>query len=201
MDKGIIYLMTTAVSGLIKIGKTETKSYQERMRFLEANGYYNVVGLKRAFAIEVEDYSDKERLLHEIFSKHQVAKSELFALDVELVKQLLLAFAGNIIYPAEKNIEKAFEEVTKIRKQQNRFSFFKKGLKIGDKIYFIQDTSIIATVVSEREVEFEGKRYLLSPLTHKIFERKGQLTASGAYQGANYFSFNGVKLLNLPDKE
>lgn len=35
--------MTTAVSGLIKIGQTGIDSYQERMRFLEANGYYNVV--------------------------------------------------------------------------------------------------------------------------------------------------------------
>ena len=55
MSKGIIYVMTTAVSGLIKIGKTQTKQYPERMRFLEANGYYNVVGLKRLFAIEVAD--------------------------------------------------------------------------------------------------------------------------------------------------
>ena len=62
MSKGIIYVMTTAVSGLIKIGKTQTKQYSERMRFLEANGYYNVVGLKRLFAIEVADYSEKETL-------------------------------------------------------------------------------------------------------------------------------------------
>ena len=73
--------MTTAVSGLIKIGKTGARNYPERMRFLEANGYYNVAGLRRFFAIELEDYDDKESLLHEIFSKHQVGNSELFALD------------------------------------------------------------------------------------------------------------------------
>ena len=60
MDKGIIYLMTTAVSGLIKIGIAKTDRYRERMRFLEANGYYNVVSLKRFFAIEVDDYKEKE---------------------------------------------------------------------------------------------------------------------------------------------
>jgi len=49
--KGIIYIMTTAVSGLIKIGQTGNANFQERMRFLEANGYYNVSGLKRFFAI------------------------------------------------------------------------------------------------------------------------------------------------------
>ncbi len=51
------------------------------MRVLEANGYYNLAGLKRFFAIELEDFDDKESLLHEIFSKHQVGNSELFALE------------------------------------------------------------------------------------------------------------------------
>ena len=60
--------MTTAVSGLIEIGKTQTKSYQERTRFLESNGYYNVSGLRRFFAIEVDDYDDKEKLLHEVLA-------------------------------------------------------------------------------------------------------------------------------------
>ena len=89
--------MTTAVSGLVKIGKTGTASYQERMRFLEANGYYNVTGLKRFFAIELEDYSDKESLLHEIFSRSRVGGSELFSLDQELIQQLLLSFDGKVI--------------------------------------------------------------------------------------------------------
>jgi len=52
--KGIIYIMTTAVSGLIKIGQTGTASFQERMRFLEANGYYNVSGLKRFLRLNLK---------------------------------------------------------------------------------------------------------------------------------------------------
>jgi len=54
MAKGIIYIMSTAVSGLVKIGKSGTSNYQERMRALEANGCYNVAGLKRFFAIELD---------------------------------------------------------------------------------------------------------------------------------------------------
>ena len=38
-DSGIIYIMTTAVSGLIKIGQTQLENFKERMRFLESNGY------------------------------------------------------------------------------------------------------------------------------------------------------------------
>lgn len=191
--------MSTAVSGLVKIGKTGTANYQERMRFLEANGYYNTAGLKRYFAIELEDYDDKENLLHEIFSKHQVGTSELFALDQDLIRQLLLSFDGKVIYPEIVNKEKEFDEVATTRKQSALFSFYRKGLRDGDEIRFISDKTIIATVAGEREVEYGGQTWKLSPLTYKIFEDKGQLNSSGAYQGANYWQWNGKKLKDLSD--
>lgn len=199
MTKGIVYLMTTAVSGLVKIGKSGTNNYQERMRYLESNGYYNVAGLKRFFAIELEDYDDKESLLHEIFSKHRVGNSELFALDQDLVKQLLLSLDGTVIYPEKINKEKEFDEVSTARKQGALFSFYRKGIKNGDEISFISDDKVVAKVVGERDVEYGGQSWKLSPLTYKIFEDKGQLNSSGAYQGANYWQFNGKKLKDLPD--
>ena len=55
MAKGVIYVMTTVVPGLIKIGKTRTENYESRMYQLERNGYFNVVGLKRKFAIVASD--------------------------------------------------------------------------------------------------------------------------------------------------
>lgn len=191
--------MTTAVSGLVKIGKTGTTNYPERMRLLEANGYYNVAGLKRFFAIELDDFDDKESLLHEIFSKHQVGNSELFALEQDLVRQLLLSFNGEVIYPDKVDKEKEFDVVTVARKQSALFSFYRRGLHDGDEIRFIPDNTIIATVVGEREVEYGDQNWKLSPLTYKIFEDKGQLNSSGAYQGANYWQFNGKKLKDLPD--
>jgi len=199
MKKGIIYIMTTAVSGLIKIGQTGTKNYPERMRFLEANGYSNVSGLKRFFAMEIDEYVDKENLIHEIFSKHRVGDSELFALDYELVKQLLLSFDGDIIYPENIDKEKEFDNVSEVRTQSSLFSFYKKGLKNGDEVIFIQDKNIKAEVCGEREVEYQGQTWKLSPLTYKIFEEKNELNPSGAYQGANYFEYNRTKLKDLPD--
>lgn len=197
--KGVIYIMTTAVSGLIKIGKTSINNYEERMRFLEANGYYNVSGLKRFFAIELEDFSDKENLLKEIFSKHRVGDSELYALDCDLVQQLLLSFEGKVIYPKNVNKKKEFEVVSKARKQGARFSFYKKGIKNGEKIVFINDKEITAKVVGEREVEYGGQVWKLSPLTYKIFEQKGKLNNSGAYQGAYYWQYKGKRLKDLSD--
>ncbi|MCC7543567.1 GIY-YIG nuclease family protein [bacterium] len=197
--KGIIYIMTTAVSGLIKIGQTGTNNYQERMRFLEANGYYNVSGLKRFFAIELEDYNDKENLLKEIFNKHRVGDSELFALDYDLVRQLLLSFDGKVIYPKDVNKEKEFDEVSRAREQGSRFSFYKKGIKNGEEIVFIADKEITAKVVGEREVEYGEQVWKLAPLTYKIYEQKGELNNSGAYQGAAYWQYNGKRLRDLPD--
>lgn len=191
--------MTTAVSGLVKIGKTGTINYPERMRFLEANGYYNVAGLRRYFAIELEDYDDKESLLHEIFSKHQVGTSELFALDQDLVRQLLLSFDGKVIFPEKIHKEKEFDVVATIRKQGALFSFYQKGLKDGDQIVFIADDTLTAKVVGEREVEFGDQVWKLSPLTRKIYEDMGQQNISGAYQGAAYWKWDGKKLKDLPD--
>jgi hypothetical protein len=92
-----------------------------------------------------------------------------------------------------------FDEVATTRKQSAMFSFYRKGLKDGDEIRFISDKAIIATVAGEREVEYGGQTWKLSPLTYKIFEDKGQLNSSGAYQGANYWQWNGKKLKELPD--
>lgn len=115
MAKGIIYIMTTAVPGLIKIGKTCLDNFEQRMYQLERNGYSNVTALKRKFAIEVEDYDDKEKLIDEIFSKSKVHNTELYALDVDLAVQLLSSFEGNQIFPKEKSKNEVFDEATKER--------------------------------------------------------------------------------------
>ena len=107
--------MTTIVPGLIKIGKTTKDSFESRMYNLERNGYSNVAGLKRRFAIEVDEYDEKEKLLDDIFSKSRVPNTELFALDIDLVVQLLSSLDGNQIYPEKESKEKAFKDATKER--------------------------------------------------------------------------------------
>lgn len=201
MTKGVIYVMTSAVSGLIKIGKTQTKQFQERMRYLESNGYYNVVGLKRALAIEVNDYDDKEKLIHEVFSKHRVADSELFALDFDLVKQLLLAFEGEVIFPEHMDKEKQFDSISKAREESNLFSFYRIGLKNGDQISLCYDNTIVAKVIGEREVEYLGYKYKLTPLTRKLVEEIGRANKSGAYRGAQYWCYKGKRLADMESVE
>lgn len=112
MAKGIIYIMTTVVPGLIKIGKTGLNNFDQRMYILEHNGYSNVTALKRHFAIEVDDYDEKEALLHTIFAKSRVADTELFAVDVNVCTQLLSSFDGTVVYPKNESKDQIFVVAT-----------------------------------------------------------------------------------------
>ena len=127
MSKGIIYLMTTVVSGLIKIGKTRNDQFENRMRFLESNGYANITGLKREFAIEVDGYDEKEKLIHDIFSKSRIVNTELFALDIEIAKSLLSSLDGKQIYPKDKSKKEVFKESTEEIKLKSDNGFVPDG--------------------------------------------------------------------------
>ena len=118
MSKGILYVMSTAVPGLIKIGRTGSSNFEVRMNHLERNGYSNVTALKREFAIEVDEYENKESLLHTIFSKSRIGQTELFAADLEIIIQLLSSFEGKEIYPKNRTKEEVFVEAVEIQDKQ-----------------------------------------------------------------------------------
>ena len=127
MAKGIIYIMETVVQGIIKIGKTRTDQFENRMKNLENNGYSNVSGLKRKFAIEVDEYDDKERLIHDIFSKSRVGTSELFATDMETAVSLLSSLEGKQVYPTTRTKKEIFEEATEELKSREGLELLPDG--------------------------------------------------------------------------
>ena len=143
MAKGIIYCMTTIVPGLVKIGKTGVDNFEQRIRNLERDGYSNVTGLKRYFAIQVEDYDEKEVLIHELFSKSNVQNTELFAVDIDLVVQLLSSLEGKQVFPKSISKEEMFttatDEVQIDSDKANR-------MLVPDGLYYIADKKIKATM-------------------------------------------------------
>ncbi|MCD7768697.1 MAG: DUF262 domain-containing HNH endonuclease family protein [Oscillospiraceae bacterium] len=81
-------------------------------------------------------------------------------------------------------------------KEKHGLSF--NELQLVEKyIQFHKDPSIMARVVSDSEVEFEGKKWKLSPLTRMLQTRRGEVNASGAYQGAQYWDYDGIKLAEI----
>lgn len=137
MAKGIIYIMSTAVEGLIKIGITD--NFERRMSQLEGNGYRNVTGLKRQFAIEVEDYDLKEMVLDEVFANSRVGNTELFSLDLNRTIQLLSSFEGRIIYPTEEKKAEIFKNATEAVQSSDlpngTYSYSFKSQTDGQKYY------------------------------------------------------------------
>lgn len=198
MAKGILYIMTTTVSGLIKIGVTGTKNYPERMRYLSQNGYANVSGLKPYFAIEMDNYDETEYLLKDLFKFIRVGDTELYLMDADKAKQLLLTFSGKVIYPKDTTPKATqIKQIARTRKQGQLFNMFDKGIKKGDVLTFVDDPSVKVKVVGEREVEYNGVVYKLSPLALKLYEDMGKANPSKSYQGANYFLFKGTRLTKL----
>ena len=137
--------MTTAVSGLIKIGRTGSDRFEQRMYDLEQSGYRNVTGLKREFAIEVEEYENKENLLDTIFEKSRVGNTELFAVDKNIVVQLLSSFEGKMIYPKEEKKDAVFEEAADNRTAtiipDGKYYFERKKKSDGNKV--VKATAVI----------------------------------------------------------
>ena len=83
-----------------------------------------------------------------------------------------------------------------IMKEHRGLSFQELQL-IGLNINFINDPSIVVRVVGDKDVEFEGKKWKLSPLTKEIYTRKGTVNASGSYQGAQHWEYDGIKLADI----
>ena len=98
------------------------------------------------------------------------------------------------VLPIPDNIRKTNN--FSITKERNRMSFEKLQL-IGLDINFIADQSVTAHVINDCEVEFEGRKWHLSPLTREIQTRRGVVNPSGVYQGAQYWEYDGNRLTDL----
>ncbi len=68
---------------------------------------------------------------------------------------------------------------------------------IGETIHYVPNPSITAEVVSGSKVIFEGQEWNLSPLTKELKEREGVANKSSAYQGAMYWSWDDIRLVDL----
>ena len=72
---------------------------------------------------------------------------------------------------------------------------------VGEDICFVDDPSIKARVVDDKKVEFEGKIWKLSPLTREIQTRRNALNNSGSYSGPDFWTYQGMRLSTLMQKE
>ncbi len=205
--KGYVYVLTNPSfrDDWVKIGKSS--------RLPEVRGrelYNTAVPLPYEIyaTLQTEKFNEAERMIHrsidrisdlrinkgrEFFNIAPEAAYEILADIKELLgDEAILELKGD-------NVEVAKDDTSGTkRKVSQRFDFFSRGLKVGDVIKFVGDNSVTAVVSNERQVLFEEEQWFLSPLVKELYTRMRNVYPSGAYQGPAYFTFNGIKLVDLP---
>ena len=71
-------------------------------------------------------------------------------------------------------------------------NFAKCGIPIGAELVFVEDPSVIVTVVSDRKVQYNEEITSLSAISDRI---KGYSTS-----GPSYFTYNGKKISDIADE-
>lgn len=116
--------------------------------------------------------------------------------DEETIKartKWIIDFMLKEVLPIPDNMRRANNFTAK----EGRYLSFMELQLIDLEISFVDDPSIRVRVVGDKEVEFEGKKWKLSPLTKEIQERRGKVNASGSYSGAQYWEFDGIRLSDI----
>ena len=185
MARGIIYVMKTVVPGLVKIGKTGSTYFDARVYQLEHHGYNNVTGLRRVFAIEVEVYDEKESMLDDIFSRSRVPNSELFALDVDLVVQLLSSFEGTQVYPTVQPKSQSFAAATQGHAQATQ------GV-VPDRTYYLKRKLKSANKVATATMLVKGGKFVVPKGTEVSLVEGAGLSPGVQRLRALYVDENGV---------
>lgn len=86
------------------------------------------------------------------------------------------------------------------KKESKLYSLSEHGL-IGKFITYIYDKNISVKVVGDRDVEFEGKKWKLSPLVRELETRRGTVNSSGTYSGPVYWEYNGINITEYYNNE
>ncbi len=74
------------------------------------------------------------------------------------------------------------------------FRFSAVGIPVGATIHYINDESIIATVLDDRHISYKGVTTSMSAVA------AGLLNVEGAIQGPLYFTYEGERLTDRRDR-
>ena len=180
--------------GLTKIGKTNIDGLETRLQSL-----YNTsipIPFQCFYACEVEDPDLVEKKLHDAFGDQRVNKKrEFFEIDAERVKSVLELLALNDVTPTEEKFEDADDKVAyeKASEIRSRINFKMLDISIGSKLSFSKDENIVATVTTNRTIEYNGEEISISAAAADI------LTSQFGYKsrhvsGSDYWTYEGEKL-------
>lgn len=116
--------------------------------------------------------------------------------------ELTIYIDGKPVVSKNKEEDHKFEKEKKEKQRKAPkppFKFHMIGLNVGDTVTF-DPLNLSVRVASDDKIEYDGRLYSLSAFTANFLPEEMQ-TASGAYQGPKYFSYQGKKLSDLRNEK
>ncbi len=201
-EKGYVYILTNPAfrEDWVKIGKS---SRPVDVRSKELDNTAVPLPFEIFATMQTSKYNEVEKLVHKTIDRLTDLRirqnREFFNVAPQIALDIFRDIAQTIddaevtLYENNQPVaEKKQEEPQKREVKRARFKFSMCGIKIGEFINF-DPTGIIVKVASDDSIEYEGRIYKLSPFVG-TFMPEDHRNASGAYQGAKYFSYNSKVL-------
>lgn len=176
-----------------ELGEDADRIHQEYI-----NNIGNLTLIRQNQELHNHSFAEKKKIYEEKAGM-QIAKTEIINRtrwnknSIQNREKWIIEYLLKEVFPIPESMRRSNNFSTKIKKGLS----FEALQIIGQKINYISDKSIEVEVVGDRDVIFEGKKWKLSPLTREIETRKGTVNASGAYQGAQYWEYDGLKLADI----
>lgn len=212
MNKGVIYILTNpSFPDYVKIGYA--KDLEKRMNQL--NRSETIPFAFRAYAVYEVESKLTDLVLHNLIDKlnpdlrsienfdGKERKREFYAMNPEEAYNLLECIAK--ISGTENRLKKMSAEgheildeetAEEIAKESKRgpFRFSKYNIPVGSIIKYINDPSIVATVIDDRHVSYKEVTTSVSALAKELLEYDYQV------QGTLYFMYKDERLTDLRNR-
>lgn len=212
MKKGVIYILTNpSFPDYIKIGYA--RDLEKRLKQL--NRSETVPFAFRAYAIYEVDSELTDKELHKLIDKlnpdlrtietfdGKERVKEFYAMSAEDAYGLLECIAkisgtmSSLKRMTPEGHEVLDEQIAQEVRETARkgpFRFTECGIPIGASIEFLEDSSVKATVIDDRHIEYNGETTSLSALARKLKNFNHQI------QGTLWFTYHGKRLTDIRDE-
>lgn len=175
-EQGIVYVLTNpCMPGIVKIGMTERKNIEARLKELYTTGVPLPFECKFACNVKKNECTKIEKALHTAFAPQRVnANREFFRIIPDQAIAILELFQHeDVTAEVSKEIEdeltpedKAAQEKSKTKRPA--LDFYEMGLNEGDVLIYKHNETITCSVKDNRHVSYNGETCSISPLTASL---------------------------------
>ena len=194
----IVYILTNqSMPDTIKIGITD--NLERRIKDLDNTSA--PLPFECFYAVEVDDASKIEKLLHEGFDDKRIRQNrEFFSATPEQAKSMLKiveTMGGNDVTPTEDIVETPQDQqaLDRARSFRTRFNFQMIDLQPGTILKFRKDETITCEVFDDTKVKFREEITSLSNAADIVLREMGYDWS--AVQGPRWWMFEGKTLRDI----